>query len=363
MAKTQKEINIDRSIFWLPCMAQDNLKITSTGSICMSYPSSVMASFYHIRTLAVPSKNSDEDNLRGLKIYVHVTAYEDRDIKKKLDSRDSRSLEAVNKISFIPKSKFKMYANTDWEPHPHTWKEKRLFRKFRNQRNRLRKTKEELMLEFTLDDYLPCGLAKFNIKEIRYASFYRQVLVLIYEQIKLHFHTHHFHGCMTHTCSPLYLKTGDADIRIHDNDNPGLLHFIEECHTILTEDVDGLYNEYRSIDSPTDKRSKSERLSNWGKERRKLEFYESCYNLIGQSVFIQSLLNTMQNRCCHPMVYKDNNKYQIYACNIENARSGAEALMNKIKHHHEVRNLKIATRISYGSIALGILSVVLALCM
>lgn len=98
-------------------------------------------------------------------------------------------------------------------------------------------------------------------------------------------------------------------------------------------------------------------------KRKKLKFYEDCHNLIGRWVFVQTLLGSPENAICRSYASREakGRKYAAMARNIANVRQGAEAIRDKVKHHHDEENLRMAGRINRLNTILAVLSVLLAL--
>lgn len=172
---------------------------------------------------------------------------------------------------------------------------------------------------------------------------------------------------MDKTAKAIYISQQDESIDIQVDDNRGLLHYIEKFHEIITKEIDTLYQDYKIIDTPNRNKKKDENISKKEAKKRILKFYDNCYNLIGLGVFVQSLLNCIQNKVCRldnsgsQLPEHAKKKYQSYASNMVNAKAGVEALRSKIKHHHDDENLRKANNISHISLFLGIISIVLAI--
>ena len=369
MAKSKGNSKIDKQcIYWLPCMAQDNLRVLQEGSLYMQYIAQGKSAFYHIHSQILKSTDESQStanaDYRGLKIKVRITVYQKIDNNRSLLSSNSQSIERT--IEKISKEKFEYFAD---ETIPSDLTKKSIKREHSKNENDKRKTKknpDELIVILTLQDYLPSGLASFSIKLKKYASFYEKIKDILYYHIKLHFHQHHYHDKMDKTAKALYIPPQKNEIILQENDNEGLLYYIEKFHEIITREIDTLYQDYKSIDIPNKHKKKSERISKKQAEKMKSKFYDSCYNLIGLSVFVQSLINCVQNKACRlnnpesKLTESKKKKFQNIASNLINSKAGVDVLRSKTKHHHEDDNLRKANIISYISLGLGIISIILA---
>ena len=358
-------LKVDKQcVYWLPCMAQDNLAILREGSVYMRYETQGKSMFYHVRShITKPSfdpYSTGPVDYRNIKIKVRITGYRARDYYLSGYAEPFSPENAIEEISsdefyYFAEGKFQNKKNPDSA-------DKDLKKIIKNKQNVI-KTPDELVIELTLIDYLPSGLALFCISIEEEASFYEKIKDILYYQVKLHFHQHHFHNKMEKTAKAIYISKKEKDINLKSDDNPGLLHYIEKFHEIITKEIDVLYQDYKIIDTLGEKKGK--KISDKEASKKKLQFYDKCYDLVGLGVFVQSLLNCAQNKVCRldnsdSILLEDKRtRFQNYASNIANARAGVEALRSKIKHHHDDENLKTSNRLGKRSLYLGWLSVFL----
>ena len=131
--------------------------------------------------------------------------------------------------------------------------------------------------------------------------------------------------------------------------------------------LNSLYLDYKGIDTKPSLQNRRQRKN---VRENKLRFYDKCHDLIGQWVFLQTLLTSPQNSLCradapsNPGV-KD---YSVIARNLANIKDGTEALRNKVRHHHDDENLhaanratRLSLRLAWLSLVLGLLRILLAL--
>lgn len=366
MAKSISKID-KQCVYWLPCMAQDNINVLHEGSLYMQYETQGKAMFYqvhsHVTKPHFHMHSSQPRDFRGLTIKVRITGYRDRNYYNGFDQ--SLFSSPGNAIEEITQHKFEYFADEIFPEKLNNILKKEHKKNIKEKENVI-KNHHELILILTLTDYLPSGLSLFSIEVEKDAPFYEKIKDILYYQVKLHFHQHHFHDKMDKTAKAIYISQQDESIDIQVDDNRGLLHYIEKFHEIITKEIDTLYQDYKIIDTPNRHKKKDENISKKEAKKRILKFYDNCYNLIGLGVFVQSLLNCIQNKVCRldnsgsQLPEHAKKKYQSYASNMVNAKAGVEALRSKIKHHHDDENLRKANNISHISLFLGIISIVLA---
>ncbi len=360
-------------VYWLPCMAQDNLKIVEDNELFMEYDTAEGLGMYLIHTFIdyMPSLKNGNEDFRGLRIKAHVVYFTLADLKTLYSKEHYKDLSSSPKS--ISRDMFRVFTKAPLYIHGYcSFKDilKRSIeaKKLKKLSRSYIKQDEDLWLTLTLRDYTRYGLALFEIFFDKFAVFYEKVKQTIYHQVKLHFHKHHFHKMMLKTSDALYLNEANSMSRLRVENNPGLIHYIKNYHDVVKLAIDVLYGDYLTIDGKSkfsviriSKKKKREQ------EELKRNFYDDCYDLSGMCVFLQNLLNCNENTICR----LDNSecegeeevkeRYHNYASNIANARVGAEALRNKIRYHHDEHELKTAKWISKVSIWLGSISIVLAL--
>ena len=357
-------------VYWLPCMAQDNLKIVENNELFMKYDTTEGLGMYLIHTFIDynPSVKDGDGDFRGLRIKAHVVYFTLSDLRM-LYSKEHYKVVSPS-IKHISRDMFLVFTGAPLHIHGyHKLSDIRrrttYAAKLKKYRRSFIKQKQDLWLTLTLRDYTKYGLALFEIFFDRFADFYDGIKQIIYHQVKLHFHKHHFHEMMLKTTDALYLDEDHRLSELRIDNNPGLLHYIKNYHDVVKLAIDVLYGYYYSIDSQSKQSDK--RVPKKQREEMKRDFYDASYDLSGMCVFLQNLLNCSENKICrleNSQCGEDKDlkeMYQNYANNIANARMGAEALRNKIRYHHDEEELQTAKWISRVSLWLGFFSVGLAL--
>lgn len=229
-----------------------------------------------------------------------------------------------------------------------------------------------IKLSYKLEDYLPCGIAKFSISLDSESDFeLDEILELfgrdIFDSIHLYFHNHHFHVNAFAYNDPIY---SDASINIHDNNNEAIAHFINKMSEGLSEMVNELYLTYKDfhdIDKHPREKGKK-RLSRRKRNDSIRKFYDNCDNLFGMHSFLNAILCAPQNT--HWKMGRDaaNNieKERIEtAVLIENTRRGTEALMQKISHHEDDKHFSRSMRWAFVgiwvSVVMGLLGILMSI--
>lgn len=371
-----------RQAYWLPYIAQDKPRLLSNHKLHCSYPSSDADIFYHISSEVLNPEDAERTSLKGLIFELHVNLYRSevkiRDIrtngtpdnnpdtgKKKTRGGKDKNPYYPPRYNTIKKISEEVYQqlSTNFE----SGVERKWYRKptgylsdyiiaMKVYRMGISKISETLSIKLTLEDYTSGGIAVFNVETDADRQLVESIHKDIYRQIKFHFHEDHYHTAGGIGCTPL-----ETDADIHKKDNDALLHYIGFFHDTLTRGLHTLYEDYREIDT---RQNLTKRLLKKRKlKRKKLKFYEDCHNLIGQWVFVQTLLGPPENAICRSYASREakERKYAAIARNIANVRQGAEAIRDKVRHHHDEENLRLANRVNNLNTFLAILSVLLAL--
>lgn len=367
-----------RHAYWLPAMAQEGPEVSDHRICYRSYPSRDLDIFMHMRSeLSMPEKKlSESSQLKGLKIDITVNLYRSikvsQQLREGIDPGRISIFNTYNTIRDITKEEYNRLLDIDPDHSGHglfrrQWlKLKEYIISYRLLRQRIKPLGDPLHVTLSLCHYLRCGVAEFKIENCDSPEYLDMVRENLYHQVKSHFHTDHYHKPGTVLAPSCSINDNTP---ITQPDNGPLLHYIAACHDTMTRSLHGLYADYKYIDTHPLKKPTT-RLKGKEATRLKLEFYESCYNLIGQWVFVQTLLNSSLNTCCRISGGKTVNgrDYGIIANNLSNVRLGVEALRNKIRYHHDEENLRATNRsnrlntcLAWLSVILGILSVILAL--
>lgn len=371
LAETAELIPGKTYTLWLPVMAQKGLMVIHTGDLYYSYPSAALDRFYQIRSHIsnLPSKLESEDRLKGFEIEVEINVYYSEIESAKPESREKQFLPGYyNQIRKIDQKIFDSHKAGEFRRDATgSWWKKQVVRisnlviSMLLYHKKIKREEPPIKIIFKIEESLPNGLCRFATKS-NTSKELSEFENDIYRQIKFHFHEDHFHDSEMIIAEP-YVGT----CSIKEDNNEALLYYITACHKLLTTTLHGLYQDYREIDIATeDVNRKRRRIV----RRNKLKFYDKCHDLVGQWVFLRTLLTSPQNKCCKPEAYPSDKAkdYSLIARNIENVKEGVEALRNKIRHHHDERNLHAAnrtnrlnTRLAWLSLSLGIISVALAL--
>lgn len=367
-----------RHAYWLPAMAQEGPAVFDHRVCYRSYPSRDLDIFMHMRSeLSMPRATLSESSpLEGLKIDITVNLY--RSIKVSQQLREGTDPDRIsifntfNTIRDITEEEYNRLLDNYPDHSGHG-----LFRRqwlrlkeyiigYRILSLRIKPLGPPMHVTLRLGHYLRCGIAEFTIENCDSAEYLDMVRENLFHQVKSHFHTDHYHKSGTVLAPSCRI---DDSSQITKPDNGPLLHYIAACHDTMTRSLHGLYADYKYIDTHPLKKPAT-RLKGKEATRLKLEFYESCYNLIGQWVFVQTLLNSSLNTCCRIPEGKTvgGRDYGIIANNLSNVRLGVEALRNKIRYHHDEENLRTTSRsnrlntwLAWISVSLGLLSIILAL--
>lgn len=184
----------------------------------------------------------------------------------------------------------------------------------------------------------------------------------LYKQVKSHFHEDHFHDSGILFVNPIFFN---EECDINRPDNKVLLHYISSSNIKFEDSINNLYSLYQPIDvNPYNKLKKRH-----SKEiiQKRYAFYDECYKIIGQRVFVQILLDADQNKCCHvDRGYDiDGTDYRKVALGLSNVKNAVEALKNRTKHHHDEEKLRINerttrhnTQLAWLSVGLGAISLI-----
>lgn len=372
-----------RQVFWLPFIAQDRLRLLSNHKLYCSYPSSDADIFYHISSEVLNPGIAEKTSPKGLIFELHITLYHseiktfdrnsgnpfgnNRDTDDKKNTDDPKKDNPYhppryNRIKKIPKEVYEQFrtnfescAERKWYKRPTGYLSDYIIA-MKVYRMGISKISETWTITLTLEDYTSGGIAVFKVETDADRQLVESINRDIYRQIKFHFHEDHYHSPGGIGCTPL-----ETDTDIHKKDNDALLHYIDFFHDTLTLGLHTLYEDYREVDS---RQNLTKRLLKKRKlKRKKLKFYEDCHNLIGRWVFVQTLLGSPENAICRSYASREakGRKYAAMARNIANVRQGAEAIRDKVKHHHDEENLRLAGRINRLNTILAVLSVMLAL--
>lgn len=372
-----------RQVFWLPFIAQDRPRLLTGEKQYCSYPSSDADIFYHISSEVLNPEVAEKTSPKGLIFELHITLYHseiktyDRNSGNPVDNHRNTGGRKntddpkkdnpyhpprYNRIKKIPKEVYEQFRTNFESSGTRQWYKRPAgllsdyIIAMRVYRMGISKISKTWCITLTLEDYTAGGIAVFKIETDADRQLVESIYRDIYRQIKFHFHEDHYHSPGGIGCSP-YIKDTD----IHKKDNDALLHYIGFFHDILTRGLHTLYEDYREVDS---RQNLTKRLLKKRKlKRKKLKFYEDCHNLIGQWVFVQTLVGSSENEICRldTSSKTEDKKYATIARNIANVRRGAEAIRDKVKHHHDEENLRLSSRINHLNTILAVLSVMLAL--
>lgn len=343
-------------VLWIPTMAQDCIRVINEGPLTVRIPGDTVNSFYHLHSY-VESRNDGKCVIK-----VEVIKYQKRNphdyfITKLFPNSISGSFANVSELQFrvFNRDSKRLIGAEDIcsanQLHilltelRSRWRRKRLHKAL------------SCSVRFCLMDSLSCGVAKFEVSGVDNSKIYNATKIMMCRHIVSHFHRHHFHDVYVYT--PCFYQ---KNIDIHENDNDSLLNFIEELHDDMAGKLDGLYADYESIDNSSDRKDRSEKIRRRDRKRKKRMFYENCHNMAGQLVFIKALIDAKENTCCRKdVVVEGKEKFSTYACVLDNISAGVDALRSKIRYHHDSVDLQKAAIISYISLAVGIISLVVAL--
>lgn len=363
-----------RHAYWLPAMAQEGPAVFDRRTCYRSYPSRDLDIFMHMRSeLSMPENTlSGSFPLQGLRIDITVNLYRSIKVARQLrGNTDPGRFPDFNTIIDITEDDYNRLLDIypDYSGHHFCRRQwlrlKEYLISYRILSRRIKPLAPPMHVTLRLDRYLRCGIAEFTIENCDSTEYLDMVRENLYHQVKSHFHTDHYHKSGTVLASSCRINDGTD---ITQDDNAPLLHYISSCHDTMTRTLHGLYADYKYIDTHPLKKPDG-RIKGKEATRLKLEFYESCYNLIGQWVFVQTLLNSRHNTCCRLSGGKTvgGRDYGMIANNLSNVRLGVEALRNKIRYHHDEENLRATNRsnrlntwLAWISVSLGILSIFLA---
>lgn len=344
-------------VFWIPAMAQDSVRVINEGPLTVRIPGDRINSFYHLHSHV----EIKDDNKPVVK--VEVVKYRKRNPEKTLWERIIRT-NFKESFGYVSEQQFRVFSGEEYTVYSradlHSVKE--FLNALKETRNRLVKSRllhksVSCVVEFSLEDDFPCGLAKFKVSVVDNYPIYRLTRNMICRHIVKHFHRHHFHEEYTYT--PRFLEN---DIDIHENDSESLLMLFDEVYADMAGKLDGLYSDYETIDKSLDRKDRKEKIGRRERKIKRRQFYKNCHNMAGQLVFIKALTDSKENTCCRKgALVLEKEKYGTYACALENISEGVEALRSKIRYHHDSMDLQKAAIISYISLAVGIISLVVAL--
>lgn len=184
----------------------------------------------------------------------------------------------------------------------------------------------------------------------------------LYHHIKVHFHHH-----LNHIDSESILRGCFTDERIdlRQPDNYALRHYFHEIHNYLNAKADFLLDDFKFIEGHVDKDDPEH------KEGRRL-FYQNCENLLGMTVFFNSLLNSKRNHSCRivPLSSECDDELRRLGANIHNLIEAIRSIYRKSQSAFYLLNIqenreamlraekseKLSKWLGWVSIGLGLLS-------
>lgn len=229
-----------------------------------------------------------------------------------------------------------------------------------------------IRLNYRLNEYLPCGIAKFKISlEGESDLDLDNVLHLfgkdIFNMLHLYFHNHHYHDIVNPHNIPFYPK---EDINLRSRNNKALEYFLTKMGNGFSDMVNEVYLTYKDF-LYLEKHPQGDGKKKINKKTRRKsikKFYKNCDNLLGMHVFLNAILSAPQNthwKLDNSSSGAVDEKRMGMAVIIENSHRGTEALMRKISHHqddlHYTKSMKAAFWGIWVSVIMGFLGVLISI--
>lgn len=367
---TERRVESARMVCWLTAMAQPYLKVIKTQKTYRKIQTADPMEFNQIKvgisnpqrleTVSEEHVCDDLDFSVEVHSIMHLNTWYNKCLLKFEDWKNrlhkSTSIEQeIDEKSFL--GNFNKANLTKWKV-PFVRKLKMRYK--------------PICLNYRLDEYLPCGIAKFTITlESESDLCLDSILKLfgwdIFNMVHLYFHNHHFHDIVNTHNVPLY---PEEDINLRSKNNKALDHFLTRMGNGLSVMVNEVYMSYKDF-LYLEKNPKGDGKKKINKKKRRessRKFYNDCDNLLGMHAFLNAILSAPQNT--HWKLdgkYSDNveEKRIEMAVIIENSHRGTEALMRKISHHqddrHFTKSMKAAFWGIWVSVGMGVLGVLMSI--
>lgn len=229
-----------------------------------------------------------------------------------------------------------------------------------------------IRLNYRLNEYLPCGIAKFKISlegdsDLNLDSVLSLFGTDIFNMLHIYFHDHHYHNIVNPHNIPFY---PEEDINLRSRNNKALEYFLTKMGHGFSDMVDEVYLTYKDF-LYLEKHPHGEGKKKINKKTRCKsikKFYTNCDNLLGMHVFLNAILSAPQNthwKLDNSSSDTVEEKRREMAVIIENSYRGTEALMRKISHHQDdlnyTKSMKAAFWGIWVSVIMGFLGVLISI--